>query len=166
MWYINLVCFFLNWNDENNENPFWSLCGKIHVYYWITPWLLCWDRPAAARRCACHHVFSQVGHAVMSFLTCFLMIESHKSRFPISAFHLKSMSLYSFHNQISRPFFLWYQSLDMRTLTIDNSRPHAVLPLSGYLTMCSICPIIEQYPTLLSGICPNNVTIDVPKRSI
>ena len=46
--------FFLNFNDENNEHPFWVSYEKIWPLVLNYPWLLCRDRPAAARRCACY----------------------------------------------------------------------------------------------------------------
>ena len=48
MWYIYLVCFFSTKTIKS------ILCIVWENMYWITSWLLlCRDRPAAARRCAC-----------------------------------------------------------------------------------------------------------------
>ena len=53
MWYINLVCFFSTKTMRIVKIHFGYLVGKYNHQYRITPWLLCQDRPPAARHCAC-----------------------------------------------------------------------------------------------------------------
>ena len=58
MWYINLVYFFSTKTMRITKILFGHCVGKYDSYYWITPWLLRRDRPAASRRCACVCLFS------------------------------------------------------------------------------------------------------------
>ena len=52
MWYINIVCFFPTKMMGIIKIHFGHYVGKYDPLYWITPYILCRDRPAAARRCA------------------------------------------------------------------------------------------------------------------
>ena len=57
MWPIILVYFFPTKTMEMMKIHFKHYVRKYGPWYWICPWLLCRDRSAAARRCACFFVF-------------------------------------------------------------------------------------------------------------
>ena len=75
MWYINLVYFFSTKTMRIAKIHFGHCVGKYDPYYWITPWLLCRDRNAAARRCACF---------VVVFVVVFFLLL--KRRVPITLY--------------------------------------------------------------------------------
>ena len=54
---ISIYCVFFSTKTMGvMKIHFGHHVGKFDPWYWITPYLLCRDRPAAARRCACFFI--------------------------------------------------------------------------------------------------------------
>ena len=80
MWYINLVCFFSTKTMRMKKIHFRHRVRKYDPWSWITPWLLCRDRPTAARRCACFY-FSLTFFDVSRYLTLVHFLFSNYTSF-------------------------------------------------------------------------------------
>ena len=130
MWYINLVCFFSTKNNENNENPFWAWCGKIRPLVLNSPWLLCWDRPAAARHCACFNTFS---------LQCDWTVALEAFSFPLAGDYLYMYILLFIYLFIYLFNDYWLQSSNV----------------SSYWLLMPLCRIVRSY-SVVNYYCQGN----------